>query len=135
MAVHGDIIEITYNNPDIGSGTLQPKANEGNTFDIGGFRNNDDANMVTGSGSLMIQKNRVVGFIEAVIEDDGETREDMLAMTDVSASNQLTDWTFTTVSGETYGAKGVPVGDLQKDVNAGTFTLKVVSQGKWKKIA
>jgi hypothetical protein len=45
MAVHGDILEVTYNHPTLGSGVFYPKANEGNKFDPGGFRNNDDASL------------------------------------------------------------------------------------------
>lgn len=135
MAVQGDIIEITYNNPTIGSGTLEPKSNEGNTFDIGGVRYVDDANNITGSGKLILPANRVVGYVEAVVEDDAGQREDLLAMTNLVETSELTDFTVSLISGVTYAAKGVVVGDLQKDFNTGLFTVKIIAQGKWQKIA
>ena len=57
----GDILEVTYSHPTLGQGAFFPKANEGNTFDPGGFRNNDDVNQIDGAGELIVQKNRVRG--------------------------------------------------------------------------
>lgn len=125
MAVHGDILEITYNHPTIGSGVLFPKANESTTIDLGGFRNNDDASQVTTAGDLMIQKNRVAGSFEVTVENDNNLRNDLRRMVDVSGENDLADWTIQHISGAIYTGKGVPVGDLQVDMNTGTFTLKV----------
>lgn len=125
MAVHGDILEITYNHPTIGSGVLFPKANESTTIDLGGFRNNDDASQVTTAGDLMIPKNRVAGSFEVTVENDNIFRNDLRRMVDVSGENDLADWTIQHISGAIYTGKGVPVGDLQADMNTGTFTLKV----------
>lgn len=135
MAVQGDITEVTYNNADVGSGTFKPKANEGNTFDIGGIRSNDDASMITSDGTLIDQKNRVRGFLEVVVEDDAANREDLLNMTLITESTNSTDFTFTTIGGQTFAGKGIIVGDLQKDLNTGMVTVKIAPRGKWKKIA
>jgi hypothetical protein len=86
MAVHGDILEITYNHPTIGSGVLFPKANESTTLDLGGFRNNDDASQVTTSGQLMVQKNRVAGFFEITVENDNNLRNDLQQMVNVAGA-------------------------------------------------
>ena len=134
MAVHGDIREITFNHPEIGSGILSPKAGEDNTFDIGGFRNNDDESQITTAGDLMLSKSRVRGFFEVVVEDDAKTREDLEKMVDLSDSSQLAEWTVTLTDGTVYAGKGTPVGDLQKSLLTGVFTLKVAANGKWQKI-
>ena len=57
MAVGGDITEITYNHPTIGSGVFYPKAAEDNTFDTGGLRSDDDANMIDGAGNMIDKMN------------------------------------------------------------------------------
>jgi hypothetical protein len=134
MAAHGDLIEVTFNHPTVGSGVFYPKANEGNTFDPGGLRNNDDANMVTGAGDIMFQKNRVVGSFEIVVENDSRTRLDAEKVIELQESADNADWTVTHVNGTVWKGSGQPVGDVAVDVNAGTFTLKVVV-GKWEKIA
>jgi hypothetical protein len=53
MATGGDIIEITFNHPSIGSGTLFPKAGEDSTYNTGGFRSADDDNMIDGAGNMI----------------------------------------------------------------------------------
>lgn len=135
MAVHGDIKSVNFTHPDsaIGSGVLRPKANEGNTFDIGGVRNNDDANMITGSGTIMYVKNLSVGFFEIVVENDMNVAQDNKKVSLMHASPLDATWTVSHINGSVYKAKGQPVGDVQVDVNAGTFTVKVV--GLWEKIA
>ncbi len=128
MAVHGDIQEVTFNHPTLGSGVFFPKAAEGNTFDPGGLRNSDDANSITGGGSLMIQKNRVRGFFEIMIENDMNVRNDAIVLKELSASPLPADWTVTHINGTVWAGSGVPVGDITPDMNAGTMTLKVVSK-------
>lgn len=127
MAVHGDIIEVAYSHPTLGSGVFSPKANEGNTFDPGGFRNEDDSNMVTGNGTLMMKKNRVTGFFEIVVENDMNADNTAIKLKALAADNVQADWTVTHVNGSVWAGSGFPVGDIQPDVNAGTMTLKVVA--------
>lgn len=126
MAVHGDITEINVSHPTVGSFTLFPKANEDNTIDTGGFRNNDDSNQITGNGELILQKNKVRGSIECIVENDANTREDLEKMVAVCNSPELAEWTYSHVSGAVWKITGQPVGDLQSSLNTGVFTLKVV---------
>ena len=51
----GDTLNITYNHPTIGSGTLFCKAAEDGTIDVGGIRTADDENNVTGDGQMLQQ--------------------------------------------------------------------------------
>jgi len=125
MAVHGDIIEVNFTHPTVGDGTLFPKANEESTIDLGGLRTNDDSNQITANGSLIVQKNRTVAFVECVIENDNNQREDLDKVVQLTESPILANFTWTHVSGAIYSGDGVPVGDIQAGLNAGTFTLKV----------
>ena len=54
----GDITEITFNNATFGSGSFFPKASEDSTFDLGGFRVDDDADSISGDGAGIYRKNR-----------------------------------------------------------------------------
>jgi hypothetical protein len=134
MAVGGDLIEITFNHPTIGSGVIYPKSAEDNTFDTGGFRSNDDANMVTGSGEMIDQMNRARWSLETTVAWDMNTRNDLEKMSELAESPVQADWTITHVNGTVWGGKGKPVGDQQGNGNAATFSLKISGGGKLKKI-
>lgn len=133
MAVGGDILEITFNHETLGSGVIFPKAGEDSTYDLGGFKSNDDENMIDGSGNMIDQMNRKRWFFENVIAWDMNielTVEKMQALMD---SPVLANWTFSHVNGTVYSGKGKPVGDLQGNGNAATFTLKISGGAKLKK--
>lgn len=134
MAVGGDIVEITYNHPELGSGSFLPKANEDNTYDLGGIKTNDDANMVDGAGNPIWQKNRKLGFFQVVLANDQNQREDLEKIAALSAHVVPADWTFSIINGVTYGGKGKPVGDITGNINQATTPLKVAGT-KFKKIA
>lgn len=123
----GDITEVTYNHPTLGSGQFFPKANEGNTMDLGGFRNNDDDAQIDSSGQLILQKNRKRGFFEIVCADDMRTREDSERAVALCESEQEAEWTITHINGAVYKGTGAIVGDIQTDVNAATFSIKVAA--------
>lgn len=133
-AVGGDIIEITWNHPTLGSGVVLPKSAEDSTIDPGGLRTSDDANMVDGAGNAIMQMNRVRWSFETVVawDAEGETLNQMAAL---AASNVPATWTFESVNGSTWKGYGKPVGDLQGNGNQATFTLKVSGGGVLKKIS
>jgi hypothetical protein len=133
MSTGGDIIEITYNHPTIGSGVIFPKAAEDNTYDLGGIRSTDDANMVDGGGNMIDQMNRGRWSVETLCVNDMNTQNEIERCNEMAANPTLADWTFTHINGTVYVGKGKPVGDLQNNVNQSTFTLKVAGGGKLKK--
>ena len=125
MATHGDIKELTWNHPTLGSGTLFPKAAEGNTYDPGGIRTTDDANAIAGDGSMIVTKNRTRGFIEVVVENDMNIREDADKIAALAADPVPAEWTMSHINGTVWSGSGFPVGDIQPDMNAGTWTVKI----------
>lgn len=127
MAVHGDITEITYNHPTIGQGVFFAKANEGNTLDTGGIRTADDTSMIAGDSSIIAQKNRVRASFEVLLEDDQNVRNDSDIAKQLAASPVPAEYTISIINGTVWAGSGFPVGDIQTDVNAGTFTLKVAA--------
>lgn len=133
MPTGGDLIEITYNHPTVGSGILFCKAAEDNTFDLGGFRSADEANMVDSGGNMIDQMNRARWKVEAVVSNDMNSREEMEKVNDLAASPATADWTFSHINGTVYTGNGKPVGDYSLNVNQSTFTLIVSGGGKLKK--
>lgn len=134
-AIGGDIIEITYNHPTLGSGVIYPKAAEDSTFDIGGFRSSDDANMIDGAGQMIDQMNRTRWSVETTVAWDMNTGLTLERLTQLTQSPVFAVWTVTHINGTIYGGKGKPVGDLQGNGNAATFTFKLAGGGVLKKIA
>jgi len=134
--VAGDILEITYNHPVIGSGTLYCKANEDSQVDKGGYRSEDDDAMVTGDGQIIDKINRKRWSYEAppIAWDMTETDE-LDKLCELAASPIPADWTITSISGAIWGGKGKPVGDLKGATNTGQIPLKLAGGGVLKQIA
>lgn len=132
--VGGDIIEITFNHPTIGSGIIYPKSAEDSTLDTGGFRGADDANMIDGAGRTIRQLNRVRWSFETTVANDMNATQDIEKMVLIASSPDEAEWTFTHINGSVYAATGSPVGDLQLNTNQSTFTLKLSGGGVAKKI-
>lgn len=133
MATGGDLIEVTFNHPTIGSGVLYPKAAEDNTLDLGGVRSADDANMVDGGGNMIDQMNRVRPSVEVLIVNDMNSQNELEKCVAMAESPVLADWTFTHINGTVYVGKGKPVGDLAANLNQTTFPLKVAGGSKFRK--
>jgi hypothetical protein len=126
MAVNaGDIIEISYNHPTVGSGVLSPVAAQDNEYDIGGVRTVDDENSVTAKGEAIYVMNMKRWAATALVTSDMNIRQEYEKMVAISQSLDEATWTFLHINGTTYRGKGKPAGDLKLNVNAGTFSLKI----------
>lgn len=134
MAAGGDITEITWNHPTLGSGVILPKGSEDSTYDPGGIRSNDDAASIDGGGNSIDQMNRVRWSFEVAIAWEFLTGDTLADMAALAASPVPADWTFTNINGVVYRGKGKPVGDLQGNGNAATMPLKVSGGGLFQKL-
>lgn len=134
-AVGGDIVEITFNHPTLGSGVLFVKAAEDNTFDTGGYTKDDDSNSVTGNGLNIQKMNAKRWFFEGTVAWEMDGDPDTLSRIQALANDPLeSEWTITHVNKTIWGGTGSPVGDIQANGNAATLTLKISGGGKMKKI-
>lgn len=127
--VAGDMREIGVTHPTVGNFSLFPKSNESSTRDNGGYRNTDDANMVDGSGAMIMKKNQVTWSVEAMISNDMNTRKDMEKLAQLADSPIEADFTFSYKNGITLGGTGTIVGDIQDNTNEGTMTVKFAGGG------
>lgn len=131
--IGGDFTEIRWSHPTLGDGVVYPKSNEGSTLDLGGFRANDDENQITTAGDLILQMNRVRGFLEVVVANDSNVNKDLLKIKDLAGNAVSAVWTISHKSGITWRGSGHPVGSVQADMNAATFTLKI-AVNEWKEV-
>lgn len=134
MAKGGDIIEVTFNHPVLGTGTIKPKSNEDSTYNLGGFRKNDDNQGITGSGEVITQMNNNRWSFGVVCAWDMNNRDDLDKVSLLAAHPLDADWTITHVNGVVHSGKGSPVGDYEGNGNAATFELKVAGGGRLRKI-
>src|SRR5687768_3512777 len=98
----GDILEVSYSHPTLGSGTIYPKSAEDSTFDLGGFRSGDDANMVDGGGQSIRQLNRARWSFEVAAAWDNNQREELEKITALAGDPVEADWTISHISGAIY---------------------------------
>ena len=134
MPVGGDIIEITFNHPIVGSGTIYPKSTEDSTFNLGGFRSEDDMAKIAGDGSMIDTINRVRWSFEVPATWDQNSANELDKLIELAESPIEADWTISSINGTVWGGKGKPVGELPGNGNAATITLKLSGGGRLKKI-
>lgn len=132
--VAGDILEITYNNDNKGSGRFFAKAAEDSEFVLGGYKVDDDENAIDGGGRNIKKMNMVKPSFSVLVSWDMNTDNEMQKLQDLSSEPLDSDWTISHSNGSTWSMKGSPVGDIKGNGNAGTFTLKVSGGGVLKKI-
>lgn len=128
----GDVIEITFNGGGK-SGVFFPKAGEGNTYDLGGVRTQDDNKSITSRGEAIWTQNNQMGFFQVLIANDMNVRQDLETLRDLAASLTEITWTFQIINGTKYRGTGMVVGDLTADIDKATVPLKV-SAPSFKKI-
>jgi hypothetical protein len=134
MPVGGDIKEIRYNHPNLGSGVWFAKSGEDSTFDNGGIRGNDDANMVDGGGRTIRQLNRVRWSCEATVSWDMNVSNELEQAKKLAAHPVEAEWLISHINGTDWKGIGAPVGDIKGNANAATFSVKISGGGEMKKI-
>jgi|GEM_PF-978965 len=132
--VGGDIIEVVCSHPTLGDFRFAAKAGESFTLDKGGIRNDDDSSNVTGDGTMIQKKNRMLWSVEGPIAVDYQADTEFDAITKLAESPELGTWTITHISGTIWKGLGIPVGDFQSDTGTAQSTLKVSGSGKLEKI-
>jgi hypothetical protein len=136
MYTGGDILEITYNHPTVGSGSLFCKAAEDGTLKRGGYQSVDDDANITGDGRRIDQINRVPWSFEAPpIAWDMTNVDEQDKLVEMAGSPLEANWTINVVNGAIYGGTGKPVGEIPGNTNNAQVTLKLSGSGKLKKIS
>lgn len=130
----GDILEISYKHPTLGTGTWFPKSAEDSTVDPGGLRSNDDANMITANGQFIDQINRVRWSFEGAVAWDMVINDELNQARALASNPILADWTFTHINGTVWGGKGKPVGDINGNTNTAQISIKISGGGQLTKI-
>lgn len=134
MATGGDAVEVTVNHATLGTRTFFAKSGEDHESDNGGYRSEDDDNMVDGGGNMIDIMKQVRWSQSIVISWDQNNRKDLDFLVELAGDAAQGDWTFSFINGITKKGKGKPVGDLKGAGSAATIALKVAGGGKLKDI-
>lgn len=131
--VAGDILEIQWSNPKFGTGVWLPKSNEDGNLNTGGFRANDDKNMITGSGKPIVQLNNTMWSLETTIAWDMAVANEVEVVSNLTGDSDETTFTITMIGGTIWGGVGRPVGDIAGNTNTGVLPIKLAGGGKLEK--
>ncbi len=127
MIAGGIIQEISFNNPDVGTGFFYGVEGETGTYVLGGLLNASDPD-IDGSFTLVVEKKIVPGSIDMTVSNDmsadNPAFENAYAL---SKSNNETTWTFSNTNGEIYTGTGIIVDTPSLDGNKSRFSLMVRS--------
>jgi len=125
--IGGDLVEIQWQNDEIGSGIWSPKASEDSTFNPGGIQTADDDSMVDGAGDGIYTMNNTRWSIQSLISwNFGVPAEDTLfQVSAISRSKVETTFTITHINGSVWVGKGKVVGAIEGNGNNGTIPIKL----------
>ena len=136
MFTGGDVLEIGYNHPVIGSGKLFVKADEDATIHRGGYMSEEDRSAITGDGqfidSMKRQRPRYESGPVAWDMTDVDEQDKLIKLQE---SPVLADWTIQHISGAIFAGKGKPVGELPGNLKAATLGLNLEFEGRLEKIS
>jgi len=135
MFVGGDILEISYKHPTLGSGNWFPKSGEDLTVDQGGYRSEDKEDGATGDGQMIDSISRKRWSMEGTVAWDTASQDENLQASKLSGSPILADWTFTHYNGTIWGGKGKPVGEIKSSSKDATMKIKIAGGGLLSKIS
>lgn len=123
----GDVRLIAVDHPELGSLIFEHKSGEDANVKLGGFMSNDDDGNITVSGIRIDVLNRKPWEVELTVGAVDGHFERMQELTE-----HLTEgtWTFQFMDGSRKSGDGKPVGDIQKNYQAGTISMKIQGGGR-----
>lgn len=129
--VGGDILDIVITNQQAGTHTFYPMGSESATMSLGGPTMQSDVNGVAGGGAEMVfSRQSERGYFEVVCACDTAVREDNVKYREFQSSQYPSTATITLNNGTVYKFTGFPVGSVEMDTLAATFTFRIEGNGE-----
>jgi hypothetical protein len=126
----GDIEELTYNHPTLGTGVFDVKSDEDSELDLGDYKSADEEKSISSSGEMIDIMTKSRWSASCVVASDLTNPNHLAKLQALMSSPVLAVWTITHISGAIYRGKGKPVGDLKQGVKPSTVQLKLAGGGK-----
>jgi len=130
----GDITELTFNHPTLGSGVLFVKSDEDSELDLGGYKSADEEKGIDSGGNMIDIMTQSRWGASLVVASDLTNPEHLQKLQSLMSHPVLAVWTITHISTAVYRGSGKPVGDLKQAVKASTVQLKIAGGGKLTKL-
>lgn len=135
MAVTGgDVLEVRYNNDNVGEGVFYVKSGEDMTFDEGGFRNEDEAGAMSGSGEAIYKMNQVRWMLEGPMVWNMITQNELERLSQLAEDLGETQFTIRHINGTIWAGVGKVVGDIQGGSQEATIPIKLAGGGRLRKV-
>lgn len=132
--IGGQLTEITWSHPDLGTGTIAPKSNEDSTLDTGGIRSDDEANGIAGDGTAIRKMNIIRWMVETTVANDTNVGKQLEKLAALAGNPKEATFRFTHINGSVYSGSGFPVGDIQASLGNATVKIKFAGSNTLKKI-
>jgi hypothetical protein len=132
--IGGDITDLTFNHPTLGTGTLLCKSDEDSELDLGGYRSSDEEKGIDTGGNMIDTMTLSRWSATFSIAGDLITREELEKLTALTKDPVPAVWTISHISGAVYRGSGKPVGDIKQGMKAATIALKIAGGGSLKKV-
>ena len=132
--IGGDIIEVPYNHPTLGSGNFPIKSGEDMTFDAGGIRTDDDMASVAGNSQIIKKMNRKRWMVEGVMAWDMIDANELEVLSQLAGDPVDSEFTFTHINGTVWAGEGTIVGDIQGATQNASIPVKFSGGGRLAKI-
>ena len=127
--IGGQLTQITYNHPTLGTGTFAPKSSEESMINLGGLRSDSGVTDIAGDGQAIRKMNLHRWMVDTTIAFDSTAmgKSGLALLTALGANPQEAVWKFTHVSGSVSSGSGFPVEVI--DGNLGSATIKIKFEG------
>lgn len=126
----GDITDVTFNHPTLGSFQFATKSGESYNLDPGGIRSEDDSAGISGNGVMIDKKTRVRWSFDGPLMADFESNLEVDNFPKIAESAEQGTLTVTLITGVTWRGLGTLVGDIAFDTSTAQASIKFSGGGK-----
>jgi len=127
--IGGQLTQITFNHPTLGTGTFAPKSSDDSTINLGGIRSDSGVTDIAGDGTAIRKMNLHRWMVDTTVAFDSTAmaKSGLSILSALAADAKEAVWKFTHISGSVYSGSGFPVDVV--DGNLGTATIKIKFEG------
>ena len=132
--IAGYIQEITFNHPTVGSGVLFTIQDSDATIDTGGIRSADEMSGVDTGNRMIDQKTLNRWMVGCEISNSLTGTQEMEKLSQIAASPEEAEFTFSHISGVVFRGKGQIVGDIAPNITTAKLAVKFSGGGQLARI-
>lgn len=131
MPSGGDMIQISWNDPNLGSGTFYGKSGEDTTVNTGGAMTDDSDTNIDTAGNFINTMRLIPWKISSTISWDmiNPQRREIEMLKKLTGTVNSQDFVFTNINGVNYTGNGKVVGAVEGSAKDCTMTITFMGGG------